>query len=174
MSKYISLKRNIPTIYYIVFVAVVLGSLFLWQMSVAQTDTVAATVTATDLSVSLTGGSISFGSMNLSASSSTGSGNGYTQTATNDGSIMQLNVKTLDTASWTVGTSPSSEVYKLEVSTTSGSSWMTFQSDNTYLTASTSMPAANTETLDFKFWTPTATSDFAQQTMTITVQAASI
>lgn len=133
------------------------------------------TTSAIVYSVSLSGGTISFGSVDFGVSSSTGSGNGYTQTATNDGDDMQLNVKTSITTGgatpWNNAATISLDNYKLEVSTTSGSSFMTLQGTDTYLTASSSMAAGNAETLDFRFTTPSSSSDFAEKTFTITVQA---
>lgn len=173
-----SFAKSFRVKHYVILIAVIISSLFVWQMSSAQTDTVSATVTATSLAISLTGGTISFGSVALSASTTT-VGNGYQQTATNDGSIMKLNVRTSQTTGgstpWDNQATIATNKYKLEVATTSASNgYMTFQGNDTYLTASSSMPAGNTEILDFRFTAPSSSTEFVEKTMTITVQAAAI
>jgi|GEM_PF-1986880 len=145
------------------------------QAWAATTATVAATVTPTSIAVSVSDGSIAFGSVALNTATST-AGNGETQVATNDGSSAVLNVKSSNASggtAWTLGTSAGSDTFKLEVSTTSGSSYMTFQATDTYLTASSTFSSLRTQNLDFRFTTPTASSDFVQKSVTITVQVAS-
>ena len=146
----------------------------LWAYSAraASTATVAATVTATNLAVSVSDGSIAFGSVALNTATTT-AGNSDTQTVTNDGSTAALNVKSGNATggtTWTLGTSAGSNTFKLEVSTTTGSTYMTLQATDTYLTASSSMTSLLTQTLDFRFTTPTASTDFVQKSLTITVQ----
>lgn len=141
----------------------------------ASTATVSATVTATNLAVSVSDGSIAFGSVALNTATTT-AGNSDTQTVTNDGSNAVLNVKSGNATggtTWTLGTSPGSDTFKLEVSTTTGSSYMTFQATDTYLTASSTFSSLSSGNLDFRFTTPTASSDFVQKSLTITVQVTS-
>lgn len=142
----------------------------------ASTATVSATVTANNLAVSVSDGTIAFGSVALNTATTT-AGNSDTQTVTNDGSTAQMNVKSSNATggtTWTLGTSVGSDTFKLEVSTTTGSSYMTLQATDTYLTASSSMTSLLSDTLDFRFTTPTASTDFVQKSITITVQVTSI
>ena len=153
---------------------VIIAGLLLAQFAGAQTDTIDATVTATNLAVTVSDGVIEFGSVALSTATTT-AGNGYTQTATNDGSDAQLNVKSSNATggtTWTLDPTPASDKFKLEVSTTSGSSYMTLQAVDTYLTASTTFTSLSSGDLDFRFTTPTASSDFVEKSLTITVQVA--
>jgi hypothetical protein len=141
----------------------------------ATTATVAATVTATSLAVSVSDGSIAFGSVALNTATTT-AGNSDTQTVTNDGSTAQLNVKATDATggtTWTLATSAGSDAYKFEVSTTTGSSYMTLQGANTYLTASTTFSTLSTGNLDFRLTTPSDSTDFVQKSITVTVQVTS-
>ncbi|MEK7609682.1 MAG: hypothetical protein AAB470_00995 [Patescibacteria group bacterium] len=142
----------------------------------ASTATVAATVTATNLAVSITDGSIAFGSVALNTATTT-VGNGETQTVSNDGSNAVINVKSGNATggtTWTLGTSPGSNIFKLEVSTTTGSTYMTFQATDTYLTASSSSASLTTGPLNFRFTTPTVSTDFVQKSLTITVQVTTL
>lgn len=137
-----------------------------------DTDTVTATITATNLAVSVSDGSIAFGSVALNTATST-VGTGQTQTVTNDGSNAVLNVRSSDATNgtaWEVGTSPGSNIFQLEVSTTTGSSFSTFQDTNVYLTASSTFASLTSGQLDFRFTTPTVSSDFVEKSLTITVQ----
>lgn len=148
-----------------------------WQsIRAAETGTIAATVTATNLAVSVSDGTIAFGSVTLNTATTT-AGNSDTQTVSNDGSTAQLNVKSGNATggtTWTLGTSPGSDIFKLEVSTTSGASYMTFQATDTYLTASSTFSSLTNGNLDFQFTTPTASSDFVEKSLTITVQVTTI
>jgi len=138
----------------------------------ADTATVAATVSATNLAVSVSDGSIAFGSVALNTATTT-AGNSDTQTVTNDGSAAAINVKSSNATggtTWTLGTSAGSDIFKLEVSTTTGSTYMTFQATDTYLTASSSSASLTSGDLDFRFTTPTGSTDFVEKSLTITVQ----
>lgn len=158
------------------FVSVLITSLmFGYGARAATTATVAATVSATNLAVSVSDGTISFGSVALNTATTT-AGNGETQVASNDGSNAVLNVKSSNATggtTWSLGTSPGSDTFKLEVSTTSGSTYMTFQATDTYLTASSTFSSLSDGNLDFRFTTPTASTDFVQKSLTITVQVTS-
>lgn len=153
----------------------VIGGLLLGQITrAATTANVNATVTAVNLAISVADGSIAYGSVNLSTATSTAN-NGETQVVTNDGSTMKLNVKSSDATTgtaWTLGTSIGSNIFKHEVSTTTGSSYMTFQATDTYLTASSTVTAGVSGNLDFRLTTPSGSTDFVQKAITITVQAA--
>src|SRR3989344_7314765 len=146
------MKQNLR-VYIVAMAFVGGGGFFLGRITrAATTANVTATVSAVNLAISVADGSIAYGSVNLSTATST-AGNGETQTVTNDGSTMKLNVKSSDATggtAWTLGTSISSNIFKHEVSTTTGSTYMTFQATDTYLTASTTIPAGLTQNLDFR------------------------
>ena len=130
-------------------------------------------MSATNLAVSVSDGSIAFGSVALNTATTTAGGTGQTQTVSNDGSNAVINVKSGNATggtTWTLGTSPGSDIFKLEVSTTTGATYMTFQATDTYLTASSSSASLTSGPLDFRFTTPTASTDFVQKSLTITVQ----
>lgn len=136
------------------------------------TDTVTATVTATNLAVSVSDGTIAFGSVALNTSTST-AGTTQTQTVSNDGSTAALNVKTTDATNgttWTLGLTPGSDIFTLEVSTTTGSTYALIQDTDVYLTASTTFASLTSGPLDFRFTTPTVSTDFVEKSLTITVQ----
>lgn len=156
--------------------AVVLSASLLMghQVTALTTATVTATVTATNLDISVSDGSIAFGSSALNTATSTVS-TGQSQTVTNNGSDSVFNVKSSNATggtTWTLGTTTASDVFKLEFSTTTGSFFGTLQATDTYATASSSFGSLQSSPLDFRFTTPTASTDFVQKSLTITVQAA--
>jgi hypothetical protein len=160
---------------FILISAIAFSIVLFASLAKAQTDTIAATITATNLAVSVSDGSIAFGSVALNTATTT-AGNSDTQTVTNDGSNAVINVKSGNATggtTWTLGTSAGSDQFKLEVSTTSGSTYMTFQATDTYLTASSSSTSLTSGAFDFQFTTPTASTDFVQKSLTITVQVTS-
>jgi len=59
----------------------------------------------------------------------------------------------------------------MEISTTSGATYMTLPAPDTYLVASSSVAVGNVVDLDFRLTTPSASSDYQQKSITITVQA---
>ncbi len=137
-----------------------------------STDVVTATVTATNLAVSVSDGSIAFGSVALNTATST-HGTAETQTVSNDGSDAVLNVMSTDATNgttWTLGTSPGSDTFTLAVSTTTGATYALLQDNGVYLTASSSFTSLTSGDLDFRFTTPTISTDFVQKSLTITVQ----
>ena len=163
--------------------------------NITATETITATIPATALvagnaivatptfditaaavySVFITsGGNIAFGSVPLNTATTTAS-NGYTQTAQNDGNAtVKFSVKATnatDGTSWTLDTNPGSDIYKMEISTTSGATYMTLPAPDTYLVASSSVAVGNVVDLDFRLTTPSASSDYQQKSITITVQA---
>lgn len=153
----------------VVSLAIVFGA---YNALAQDTDTVTATVTATNLAVSVSDGSIAFGSVALNTATTT-AGTGQTQVVSNDGSNAVLNVKSSNATNgttWTLGTSPGSDIFKLEVSTTTGSTYGTLQATDVYLTASSTFNSLSDQNVDFRFTTPTVSTDFVQKSVTITVQ----
>ena len=137
-----------------------------------DTDTVTATVTATNLAVSVSDGTIAFGSVALNTATST-HGTLQTQTVSNDGSNAALNVKSSNATNgttWTLGTNTGVDTFTLGVSTTTGSSYSTLQGADVYLTASSTFTSLTSGQVDFRFTTPTVSTDFVEKSLTITVQ----
>ena len=170
------MKQNIR-ICVIALALVAGGGLLLGHITrAATTANVNATVTAVNLAVSVADGSIAYGSVNLNTATTTVN-NGETQVVTNDGSDAKLNVKSTHATGgvqWTLNPTTGSNLFVHEVSTTTGSTYMKFADDVTYITASSTFPTgAVTQNLDFQLTTPTASTDFNQKSITITVQVVS-
>ena len=126
-------------------------------------------------SVSITSsGVIEYGFVELSTASST-VGNGYTQTAQNDGNTTEkLNVKSSDATvgtGWTLASTIGTNQFKHEFSTTTGSVWTVMPDSATYVTAAPSVVQSGMVNFDFRLTTPSASTDYQQKSIMITVQA---
>jgi hypothetical protein len=138
-------------------------------------STVSATVTAQNISVSVTDGSVSYGTLSLSSTEdTTASGLNDTQTAENDGNVAEdFNISSSDASGgtgWTLsGTAIGTDQYEHKFSTNSGSTWTAMTTS--YATLATNVAAAGTQDFDLQILTPSATTDYTQKTITVTVQA---
>lgn len=141
----------------------------------AQTGEVTATVTPQSISVSVTDGSIAYGTVALSsAADTTSNGVNDSQTATNDGNVTEtLNIKDSgSTAAWTIAATVGANQYKHEFCTATCDttpSWTALTGN--YQTLAASVSSSGTQVFDLKLNTPTSTSSYVQQSLTVTVQA---
>jgi len=147
----------------------------------ADTATVTATVTVQNISVSVSDGSISYGTMAVNSWKSTLSSDmppsGDMQTATNNGNVTEdFNIKGQNSANWTLGSSQGSEQYVHQFCNDTANDCSTPPTNYTALTTSYATLAtgvATSGTIDFqlRLGTPTSTSSYTQQSVDVTVQA---
>ena len=142
------------------------------------TDTVTATVTAQNISVSVDNVSIAFGTISTSDTKDTTTGaKGVDDSsiATNDGNITEkFNIMAGASTNWTLGATAGSETYTMKscVATCDTSpTWTSVGIDPAYATLAASVAKDGTQEFDLQVGTPTSTASYGQQTITITVQA---
>lgn len=163
------------------FLLVVLVLFFASGVRAGTTATVTATVTAQNVSVTITtDGSVAFSTINTSSTEDTTSnGVNDTETAQNNGNVTEdFNIKAADSSSsgagWTLGASAGSETYTMK-SCTSGCdgtpTWNAVGIEPDYETLATGVAASGTQDFDLQVGTPTSTTDYNEQTITVTVQA---
>lgn len=149
------------------------------------TDTVAATVTAVIYSVSLNNGDgIAFGNVAQSDTKDTTTGAkgvNDTTTATNNGSVSEkLNIMSTDStggSGWTLAADPGSETFAVNFCITdcdSSPAWSTVGISPSYEVLKSSVAKDGTQDFDLQIETPTSTTETTQQSITVTVQAASL
>lgn len=154
------------------FMALVGFVVFNLPARAASTGTVTATVTVENVSVSVTDGSVAYGT--LSTNTSAGTNGSDTQTATNDGNIAEdLLIKGANTTAWTLGATAGSDQYTHKFCVSSCTSAPT---NFTALTTSnqnlaTSVAASGTQTFDLYITTPTSSSSYTQQSASVTITA---
>jgi hypothetical protein len=164
---------------YFKLVSLIVLAAFLGAISIqaAETGNVTATVTAQNISVAVTDGSVSYGVISVSDTQDTTTGGvNDSQTATNDGNITEdFNVRGFDTTGWTLGASAGSEIYTHKFCTSNCDSSPTWTALTTsYQTLASGVVATSgTQVFDLQIGTPTSTSVYTQQTATVTVQAVS-
>lgn len=140
----------------------------------ADTAAVTATVTPQSISVSVSDGSIAFGTVALGGSQDTIT-LVDTQTFTNTGNINEdFNIKTTTatggTTPWTVSTTtPGADSFVLSYSDDVGVSWTPIETD--YTLAGSNIDPSGTGVIDFKIDMPTSSTDSVEKSITITVQA---
>lgn len=141
----------------------------------AAEATVTCTVSAVLVSVTVTDGSVAYGTLALGANTTT-LALADTQTATNNGTVAEdFNIESSNATrgggtNWTlVTTTPGSNEFKHEFSTNSGSSWAAMTTS--YQTLKSNVLSSSNQTFDLRITMPSSTSDYLQHTITVTVQA---
>ena len=139
----------------------------------ATEASVAATVTVENISVSVSDGIVQYGTLVLNTTQDTVTlGDG--QTATNDGNVTENILirgqnSTSAGAGWALGATAGSEQYVHAFSTDGGTTYTALTTSNQSLAAS--VAASGNQAFDLKITTPTATTDFNEQTVNVTVVA---
>lgn len=146
--------------------------IFAGVVRAASEGIVAATVTVQNISVSVTDGTVAFGTLANNASAGT---NGTdTQTATNDGNITEVfNIKGQVSAGWTLGATAGSNIYVLQFCTATCTTPPTSYTALTtsYQTLAASVTTNDTQTFDLYITTPNPSTVYTEQSVNVTVQA---
>ena len=122
-------------------------------------------------SVTVSDGIITYGILDVGSSTSTlASGLNDTQTATNNGEVIEnLNIKGSTSTCWTLATTIGYNQYVHEFSTSSGSSWTSLTTN--YQPLATNVAVSATSTFDLRITVPDDTNCFDVQDVNVTVQA---
>ncbi len=141
----------------------------------ANEASVAATVTVQSISVSVSDGTVTYGTLVVDTSEdTTTSGVNDTQVATNDGNITEnLNIRGDDsTTDWTLAATAGNENYVNNFCITDCDSspvWTALTTSNQTLVSS--VASSGTQDFDLQITTPTVTTYFTEQSITVIVQA---
>lgn len=162
--------------FYLLIMSLFLPLSFGIVVQAATEGTVTATVTAQNVAVSVSDGSISYGTVALSSTAdTTTNGLSDSQTATNDGNVSSdLDIKGQDASggtAWTLGGSIGSDQYKHDfcVSDCDGTpTWVALTT--TYQTLASGVAASGTQVFDTRISTPSATSDYVEKSVDVMVQ----
>jgi len=142
----------------------------------ATEGTVSATVTAQNVAVTVSDGTIAYGFVAASASNDTTSSNlDDSQTATHDGNVTSdLDIKGQNASggtSWTLAGSIGADQYVHEFCTSNCDSSPTWTAlTTTYQTLASSVAAAGTQVFDTKITVPSSVSDYVQKSVDAMVQ----
>jgi len=149
--------------------------LFTAKVDAADSATVNATVTAQNISVTVSSGTIAYGILPVNTSKSTiATDLDALQTATNTGNVPEdLNIKGANSASWALSATPGAEQYTHKFCTatcTTPPTNFTALTTN-YQTLGTNIATSGTKTFDLQITTPTSTAVFTAQNVDVIVQA---
>jgi hypothetical protein len=161
------MKRNLINIAIITLAGILVGAMVFSDTEAGVT----ATVTARKIALTVSDGSIAYGSLDLGTSTSTlAAGLDDMQTVTNIGSVAEdFNVKGTSTADWTLAGSIDTDQYKHEFSTSTGSDWTALTTN--YQPSNSDVASNATTSLDLQITVPSDTTHFGVQNPNVTVQS---
>jgi hypothetical protein len=141
----------------------------------ADTGVVTATVSAQNIAVSVTDGTVTYGTLGMGSSANTTStgGNHDSQTAQNTGNISEsLNIKGQDSTAWTLQATAGSEQYTHKFCITNCDTTPVWGSLSIgYTTLATGIGVTASQAFDLMIGTPTVTTNYDSQSVNVTVQA---
>ncbi|KKR05981.1 MAG: hypothetical protein UT34_C0001G0021 [candidate division WS6 bacterium GW2011_GWF2_39_15] len=151
------------------------GFLFGFKVLAADTATVAATVTVQNISVTVSDGTVAYGTLAVNTTKSTIAADlNDLQTATNNGNITEdFNIRGQNSTAWTLGATAAADQYIHRFCTaTCGTPPTNYTALTTsYQTLGTAVATSGTKTFDLQINTPTSSSSFASQAVDVIVQA---
>ena len=147
----------------------------------ADTATVAATVTAQKVSITVSDGSVNYGTVPLGTSKdTTNTGVNDTQVAVNAGNVSEdLNIRGQNSSSWSLGAAAAENVYVHDYCVAGTGSddlcdaeavWSHLESGS-YGTLGTGIAAGSNKEFDLKIIMPSSTTDYSSQSVDVVVQA---
>lgn len=146
------------------------------MVSAANTGTVAATITAQNISLSLSDGTITYGTLGANASADTTSGGlNDSQTVTNNGNVNEtIGLKGTSSANWIIAGTTGTDQYKHEFCTQVQTcdtvpTWTPLTTS--YADITTGLAPAGTYWFDLKITTPNPSTAFTQQQVDVYVLA---
>lgn len=151
----------------------VLPFVFVTKVFAATTGTVTATVTAQNISVTVSDGTVSYGTISLNASAGTNAAD--TQTATNNGNVAEdLTIKGSNSANWTLSATNSSTdtyIHKFCVATCDSAPTNYTALTTNYQSLASNIAASGTQTFDLYLTTPQTSSVYTAQNVDVTILA---
>jgi len=130
--------------------------------------TVTATVTAANIAISVSSGTIAYGTVLTSQDTVT---LGQTQTVTNDGNVAEdFSVAGTDSADWTLGATAGSATYRHDFCAGTSCTPST-PLTTTDQSLATSVAAAGTQDVNFKITVPTSNAGTAQENVNVSITA---
>jgi hypothetical protein len=161
----------------VVAVLALVGALLPAIVFAADTGTVSCTVSAVLVSVTVTDGSVAYGTLALNTTKSTLAAElNDRQTATNSGTVAEnftiksSNATRISGTNWTLVTgTPSLNEFKHEFST--NGSFPGTAMTNSYTTLKTNVLSGSNQTFDLRITMPGSTTDYLEHTITVTVMA---
>lgn len=162
-----------------IIIILLVGMIVVTTIKAAQEATVTATVTIQNISVTVSDGTVAYGTMPINSWKSTLPGElNDMQTATNNGNVTEnFNIKGQDSASWTLASTQGENQYvhqfcnDTDYDCTNPPTNYTPLTSTSYQTLKENIPVNGTVDFQLRIGTPTATTDYTEQRVDVTVQA---
>jgi len=162
-----SMKSLIASICILAMFGMTLGMI----AKAADTATVTATVTVQNISVSVTDGTVTYGTLAQNSTKNTCDLTD-TQTATNNGNVTEnFNIKGQNSTNWTLGATAGSDIYTHKFSTATCPTFTGTALTISYQSLATSIAPSGTKSFDLEINTPNPSTVFTVQSVDVTVQA---
>lgn len=152
--------------------SLLIGLIFVPSVLASNSATVAATVSAQNISLTVSTGTVSYGTLTLGGS--VGTNPASTQTITNNGNVAEdFVISGANTADWALGATAGSETYVHKFCiTTCGTPPTNYTALTTGNQSLASNIAANgTQNFDLYITVPTVTTHYTQETANVTITA---
>jgi hypothetical protein len=175
-------KKNLKVFVFLLGLLLVTLFPFVNFVKAAESGSVTATVTAQQIAITVTDGSVAYGTLALSGSANTtAQSKNDTQTATNGGNVAEdFNIKGTDSTAWTLESAVGSEMYTHEFCIGSGGNpdpcdtggtpvWTKLTTDDQTLV--TDVAASGTQKFDLKVTVPSSTAATGAQNVNVTITA---
>lgn len=168
-------KHHLPNLFTSLALVSMFSFLSYGLVAAADTDAVQATVTVQNISISVSDGTVAYGTLATNTTRGTHSGDlNDSQTATNDGNIQEdFNIKGQNSTNWTLAGTAGADTYVHSYCITScGTPPTNYTALTTnYATLKNDVAASGNQAFDLFINTPTSTSVFTEQSVDVTVQA---
>lgn len=171
----ITVKKQRIDKYFASFCMFALVGLSFFNLPVFAADnaTVTATVTVQNISVSVSDGTVAYGT--LGTNSTAGTNGSDTQTVTNTGNVAEdFLIKGSNSASWTLNTANSTSdnyIHRFCIATCASAPTNFTALTTSNQTLSSSVAASGTQTFDLHITTPQTSTVFVQQSVDVTITA---
>jgi hypothetical protein len=164
-------KKSLKPLFLLLSLITVLLLVFNLSVLAADTASVTATVTVQNISVTVSDGTVAYGTLGQNATKNTCT-LVDTQTATNNGNVTEnFNIKGQASTNWTLGATAGSNIYTHKFSTATCPTFTGTALTTAYQTLATGKAVNGTQTFDLEINTPNPSTVYTQQSVDVTVQA---
>lgn len=166
-------KKFLAAFFFIVFL---FGISLLAETRAANEGTITASVTARNISISVGLTAVDFGTVGVGSSADTTlNGRNTSITATNNGNdIEKFSITTGDSTNWTAEVAPDTNKFRMNFCTSNcdvSPTWNIVGIDSAYQTLAASVASSGNQQFDLQIKTPSSTTFYTQQTISLTVLA---
>lgn len=164
-------KKSLKPLFLLLSLIAMFPLVFNFSVLATDTGTVTCTVTVQNISISVSDGTITYGTLGQNSTTNTCTLTD-TQTATNNGNVTEdFNIKGQDSTSWTLAGTAGSDQYTHKFSTATCPTFTGTALTTSYQSLATGIAESGTQDFDLEINTPNPSTVYTEQSVDITVQA---